>query len=376
MDSVAESLVTEIGAADDWNDRVNLVRLIPERFGTAQHSRIYAEVARRVYVPKLAPDFAYIHWRPEYELSAIQDAYEAATRLTDNFRDVEESSLFAAVLQEPVTLRIFRLPLGLTTQELAAATEIPALDLGLAPATISKVKDMENGGSVDPGTATLCAAVIARAMEKRLFPNPRVSGVTPKIDKPDTVEGWSTVRRYAQQGVPLPVFLHQRHYGGAFRQLLDATSVRRGDVLEVALEELFQREEVPYVRTAAGNQPRIARQFGITMRPAPDFVVYNGSRVPKALIECKAANDGGTARDKAARYRAIRAEATRLGGIPVFGLLAGLGWKRVADALGPVVRDTDGRVFTLATLDEMMLVQPFPTLKRNRRKSPRKRTRE
>lgn len=374
MDSVADKIVSEIGATDDWNQRVNLVRQIPERFGTAQHSSIYAEVARRVYVPRLAPDFAYVHWRPEYELAPIQDAYEAAVQLTDGFRIVDESSLATAILQKPITLRIFRLLLGLTTQEFAAATGIPALERGVASMTNSRVKDVEGDGTADSRAAGLCARVIARAMEGGLFPDSRVSGVRPKIDKPDTKEGWATVRRYADQGVPLPVFLHQRHYGGSYRQLLDATSAQRGDVLETALEELLQRGGVPFVRTAVGNQAQIARQFGITMRPAPDFVVYDASGIPRALIECKVANDGGTARDKAARYRSIRTEATRLGGIPVAALLAGLGWRRVADALGPVVRDTDGRVFTLATLDEIMLVQPFPAL-RKRRRTPTSRKR-
>ncbi len=36
----------------------------------------------------------------------------------------------------------------------------------------------------------------------------------------------------------------------------------------------------------------------------------------------------------------------------------------VNDALGPVVRDTDGRVFTLATLAELLTVEPFPALVR------------
>jgi hypothetical protein len=34
----------------------------------------------------------------------------------------------------------------------------------------------------------------------------------------------------------------------------------------------------------------------------------------------------------------------------------------VNDTLGPVVRDTDGRVFTLATLPDMLAVNPFPSL--------------
>jgi len=33
------------------------------------------------------------------------------------------------------------------------------------------------------------------------------------------------------------------------------------------------------------------------------------------------------------------------------------------DALGPVVRDTDGRTFTLATLPEMVNTEPLPGLR-------------
>jgi len=42
------------------------------------------------------------------------------------------------------------------------------------------------------------------------------------------------------------------------------------------------------------------------------------------MIECKIANDGGTARDKAARYRSLRQEAARLGGVPLFAVLDGV----------------------------------------------------
>ena len=199
-------------------------------------------------------------------------------------------------------------------------------------------------------------------MRGQLFGTPPTGAVQPKIHKPDTIEGWASVQRYAAEGVPLAVFLHQRHYGGAFRQLLDATSTQRGDLLEDAVEELFRDHGVQFLRTGSHNQEQIARRFGLTVRPAPDFVVFNGSDTLRALLECKVANDGGTARDKAARYGTLRAEANRLGGIPLFAVLAGLGWRRTADALGPVVRDTDGRVFTFPTLADMLRVQPFPGL--------------
>ena len=187
--------------------------------------------------------------------------------------------------------------------------------------------------------------------------------VRAKIDKPDTKDGWGTVRRYAAEGVPFAMFLHQRHYGGAFRQLLDATSTARGDILEDAVESLFDEASIPFVRTGSHNQAEIESRFGLTVKPAPDFVVYDSNDTLRAILECKGANDGGTARDKAARFRSLRQESMRLGGVPVVAVLSGLGWTRTTDALGPVVRDTDGRTFTLATLREMLDVEPFPSLK-------------
>jgi len=196
-----------------------------------------------------------------------------------------------------------------------------------------------------------------------LFPAQAGTMLRRKLDKPDTSEGWSSVRVYASEGVPLSVFLHQRAYGGAFRQLLDATSTVRGDLLEDPVAELFIGARIPFIRTGSHHQRDIERRFGLTVRPAPDFVVFD-SRTDslRAILEVKGASDGGTARDKASRFRGLRAEAQRLGGIPLFAVLAGVGWRRTQDALGPVVRDTDGRVFTIATLGEMLATEPFPGL--------------
>ena len=76
-------------------------------------------------------------------------------------------------------------------------------------------------------------------------------------------------------------------------------------------------------------------------------------------------NDGDTARDKASRYASLRREAVRLGGVALFAVLDGLGWERINDALGPVIRDTDGRVFTLSTLPEMLTIRPLSQLKKS-----------
>jgi hypothetical protein len=362
LTSRSHELIEQIAAAGDPDSRTALIRRVPEVFGTSQHKDIYSSIAARVYVPTLAPDFAYIHWVPSYELPPIDRAYADAVTLTAGFSQVGVDTLATILTRVPHTLRIFRLLLGLTPQELAASTERLANASCSQGLTTARVKAIEEGARCDERTAWCLANLIDLAMSADLFPPPPTQDVRSKIDKPDTSDGWVTVRRLATDGVPLSMFLHQRHYGGAFRQLLDATSTRRGDILEEAVSELLTSHGVSFIRTGSSNQVEIATRFGLTVRPAPDFVVFDSTNSIKAIIECKAANDGGTARDKAGRFGTLRAEATRLGGLPLVAVLAGLGWKRTADALGPVIRDTDGRVFTLATLGDIMKTAPFSSL--------------
>jgi hypothetical protein len=226
----------------------------------------------------------------------------------------------------------------------------------------SKLEGMERRGTAATADqALVIAETLTQIMAGTLFGEPP-GDLRSKQDKPDTAEGWATVERLAAEGVPYSTFLHQRHYGGPFRQVLDATSSRRGDLIEDAVEDLFRQNGVPYVRTGSHNQAEIMERFEVRVTPAPDFVVFDDSETLRAMLECKGANDGGTARDKALRFERLRDESIRLGGIPLLAVLGGIGWARVNDTLGPVLRDTDGRVFTLATLLEMLTVAPFPSL--------------
>src|SRR5205085_11032206 len=179
---------------------------------------------------------------------------------------------------------------------------------------------------------------VHRIMTGELFNEP-VGALRRKLAKPDTAAGWSSVQAYARDGVPFAMFLHQRHYGGAFRQLLDATSTERGNLIEDAVEELLEAHGIRFIRTGAHNQREIEERFEVAVHPAPDFVVYDESDALRAMLECKGANDGGPARDKALRFTTLRQESIRLSGTPLFAVLSGLGWTRVNDTLGPVVRD-------------------------------------
>lgn len=190
--------------------------------------------------------------------------------LTNGFSRVAVEELASTITVFPPSLRVFRLILGFTAQEFAAATALVSA-AGQRPVTVA-----EEGSAAKEETAELCAAVIDRTMRKMLFGSSPSTEIRLKTEKPDTINGWESVRAYASGGVPFSVFLHQRQYGGAFRQLLDATSARRGDVIEDAVEELFTSNQIPFVRTGSNNQEEIAKRFSLTVKPAPDFVAFDG----------------------------------------------------------------------------------------------------
>ncbi len=369
-----EATIHAILDAGSWSQRIQQIRLIPQRHGTEHHGTIYAAVANGLYMPHLAPDFAYIHESPFYETAHFFAAYDAANRLTNGFSDVDEVTLRAALIKCPRALLVFRTLLGLTKDEFAHSTVLAGGPEDLAALSSSQIDTMERSAVDAPRAKTptalskaaaqarIASKTIVMAMNGELFGD-APPGLRSKQQKPDTTEGWSSVRGYATDGVPLRVFLHQRHYGGAFRQVLDATSTLRGDLIEDAVEALFTLHGVSFVRTGSHNQADIARRFEVHVTPAPDFVVFDPADDSlKAMLECKGTNNGGTARDKALRFNRLRAESVRLGGIPLIAVLGGIGWARINDALGPVVRDTDGRVFTLSTLNSMLEVAPFPGL--------------
>lgn len=350
-----------VGAAT-WDERAARMRQIPQRHGTDEHAAINAEIARRLYVPHLAPDYAYVPSVEFYELPHFLAAYDKAAAATAGFSNVTAPWLAAAIQVEPTILLALRVITGLTRTEFADSTRLVAGPLGMRPLSVSKVDSMERSGSpTSAAQAEVAAGTIDRIMRGVLFGDPP-GRFKSKQDKPDTADGWSTVRDYAANRVPYSVFLHQRHYGGAFRQVLDAASEVRGDLIEDAVEALFVEHGIQFIRTGSHNQAEIAARFEVTVLPTPDFIVYDSSDRLQAMLECKLTNDGGTARDKALRFERLHDESGRLGGIPLIAVLGGLGWTRVNDTLGPVVRDCDGRVFSVGNLPDMLTVSPFPSL--------------
>ncbi|RJF41513.1 hypothetical protein D4740_08985 [Actinomyces sp. 2119] len=268
--ATVEETVNAIISTGSWDERVAQMRLVAQRHGTAEHTRIYAEVANQVYVPHLAPDLAYVHSMDFYELSTFQASYRATLEATQGFTDMSQETVTRALLDQPRSLLTFRTVLGLLTKELASATTLVSSSSSPRRVSPGVIEGMERHGTrPSEDTAMTLALTIVKAMDGTLFGDPP-DGLRTKQDKFDTRDGWATAAALAR--------------------------------------------------------------------------------------------DGGTARDKAHRFERLRAESVRLGGVPLVGVLAGLGWARVNDTLGPVIRDTDGRVFTLSNLTQMLTVSPFPQL--------------
>ncbi len=80
-----EQTINHILNAPNWDQRVARIRQIPGRHGTDEHPVIYGELARRLYVTHLAPDYAYVPIEDFYEQPHFARAYARAVGATADF---------------------------------------------------------------------------------------------------------------------------------------------------------------------------------------------------------------------------------------------------------------------------------------------------
>ncbi len=240
-----------------------------------------------MYLPHLAPDFAYIHEAAFYDRPYFVEGSDAAARATEGFSKVAESELAKVIQDDPRTLLVFRTIVGLTKEEFAHSTKLAGDPLDLKSLSPGKVDAMERKGTkTSPTQAHVAAVTLCRIIDGSLFGEPP-GNLRSKQSKPDTEGGWTTVNDFARDGVPFALFLHQRHYGGAFRQVLDATSTKRGNLIEDVVESLFETNGIPFLRTGGHNQAEIAERFEVRVAPTPDFVVFDDSDTLRGMLECK-----------------------------------------------------------------------------------------
>jgi hypothetical protein len=265
---------------------------------------------------------------------------------TANFAEIDEAAIERLLTEDPRTLLVFRLILRLLYHHLTELLASEGVD-----ATSGLLRSMEHDGKLTPKRRAVIphlAEVIGKRIGEEPGEIPRhlsAEDFQPRGREFDTEEGWASVRAAVERGVPYHVLLYQRYVGGFYRQVRDMYSEKKGNILEDLICGVLDGAGVGYYRTEGADQvPDI--------RPAPDFLIPDETK-PTAIIEGKIADNGGTARDKAARIHSLSQEARRRG-IVLVAVIDGIGFRRHGDVLVPIVRDTLGLTFSPPTLDRLV----------------------
>lgn len=294
--------------------------------------------------------------------AAFSTAYEELAAHTHDFRDVHSESLAAALCAKPAALAPLRMILGLTHNELAWAVRQTQPGAKTTGATLKSFEKMsqQQAGARNELIAAIVNAVLA-VVDRRILQIPESAQkyFHSKLDKRDTCGGWRTVAEDAR-GVPYSALLYQRYVGGVWRQVQDAYSEVKGDrLLEQPIADLLEANGIAYRRAGAGATGATAAAEFLGLSPGPDFALPEDA--PMIVIESKVAEDGGTARDKAARIINL-AQAALDRGLLACAVIDGRGWSERTNALADVVIATEGRTYSLATLDHLLHIPEVASL--------------
>lgn len=284
------------------------------------------------------------------DYATFEQGYQALKRTTDAFANVSLATVGAAVQAVPISFIVFRAILGFTPPEWAYITsELTdvTVDQGAArsidrtirmrPVTPrplgTTVTDKRIRAMIEAGVHTLLGGATNE-----------VATVLHRLDKADTREGVKSLQPVADLGVPYPVLLYERFLGRPFASHRDSVSELVGELVEGAIKDVLTAAKVSFRETK-----RAERINGFDQ--APDFIIPDEFN-PVALIEAKLTEDDGTARDKVARVQRLRTLRDESGqNYDVIACIAGRGFKVRREDMRRLLQATDGKVFTLSTMN-------------------------
>ena len=294
------------------------------------------------------------------EYADFQIAYEVLRQRTNAFADFTESSVWSALRENSLCFGVVRTMLGMSPPEwadLARSDRDSDINQGYARGLDGRCSSDRTyvSGLVRPRNSKALdrmEALISVAIEyiTRGAP-PGAADAVHRLDKADTSHGLESLRHVASQHVPYAMLLYERYLGRPFATHRDAVSEQVGDVMETAIEEHLTRARIAFRKTK-----RAERVPGYDQ--APDFFVPDEFN-PSVLIEAKITGDDGTARDKVARIERLTRmrDERRLNGQPDYEVVAcidGRGFGVRREDMRSLITRTEGKVFTLATLDQMV----------------------
>lgn len=294
------------------------------------------------------------------EYVKFQDAYEVLKRHTGAFSTLTDAAVWGALKENALVLVVLRTILGVSPPEwadLARSEHESDIDQNYA-----RKLDVDCRGDADlfgrlarprddlrlDRTEALVAVAVAAI--SRGAPAPADATVH-RLDKVDTVSGLASVQDAAARHVPYAVLLYERFLGRPFASHRDSVSGLVGDVMESAVEARLDQARISFRKTK-----RAEKIPGFDQ--APDIIVPDEFN-PAVIIEAKLTSDDGTARDKATRIvhlAELRDRRLRVNerGFEVVACIDGRGFGIRREDMRRILRSTNGKVFTLATLDELI----------------------
>jgi hypothetical protein len=309
------------------------------------------------------------------EYQAFRDAYEVLKRWTRAFVAVDEGTVGQAIRENSRVFGVLRAVLGMTPPEWAAlarselgkdVSQGAARTLDRAcrkdPGYVRRVerryaervgRDKGQGAPVPRPKSLDCVdGLVAVAVQIVARGATASEGFIHRLDKFDTAEGFASLRHAAGEGVPYAVLLYERYLGRPFAGHRDAISGLIGDEMESAIENRLRDAGITYRKTRRAER---IPGFG----QAPDFCVPDEIS-PVAVIEAKITSDDGTARDKVTRIKNLVTQrdqhvADGRNRYEVVACIDGRGFRERREDMRQLLLALDGKVFTAATLDQLIL---------------------
>ncbi|MEI8141158.1 MAG: hypothetical protein WCI03_14995 [bacterium] len=286
----------------------------------------------------------------------FETGYEALKQGTSGFTVMDAATVHNIVFKCPISFVVVRAMLGLTPPEwgyLASQSTKTDISQGFIRTLDRKIrseplKPLRSTGEIGPKIRmlieTACALLNDGVPD---IPADRLH----RLDKADTRAGLSGVRSLAQIGVPYAMMLYERFLGRPFAGHRDSVSELVGDSLENAIEEVLTRAGISFRKTK-----RAEKIDGFDQ--SPDFIIPSEFN-PQVIIEAKITEDDGTARDKVTRIQHL-AELSRAAskrgkpGYEVIACIGGRGFGVRREDMKKMLLATNGKVFTLRTLDRLV----------------------
>ena len=287
----------------------------------------------------------------------FEGGYEALKKATKGFSDLDPEPVVRLAFQTPITLIVLRAMLGFTPSEWAeAATEITdvVVTQGAARSIDRNVRLSPTKPLKPTGVTGQRVQALVRSACKLLTEGAQEidAALIHRLNKADTASGIASISPLADMGVPYSMLLYERYLGRPFAGHRDSVSELVGDLVETAIEKLLTRHGISFRKTKRAE--RIAG-----FEQAPDFIIPDEFN-PKVIIEAKLAEDDGTARDKVTRVQhlhtmSIRDRTPEEGPrYEVIVCIAGRGFKQRRQDMKKLLEATQGRVFTLQTIPDMV----------------------